>query len=597
MIGEVLRIRYEITQLISESPILQSYAATDKVQSREVCVRVVKDPYSGDSEFVERLGEVVQRLAPVRNPGIEELYEVDEDEKAVFLVGQLTRGSSLGERLQKLATFSVPAAVEILISVCDALQSLHRAGLSHGNVGSHSIWMQPDGEVRLQTAGLWHAYYGNTQAREAMALVGAPYMAPEISRGGLPTPASDVYSAGILLFELVTGRQPYQADGLVAMALQHATEPIPSARQMNGSVPQALDAMIRKAMEKNTSERYRDAGEFLSDLRMLQDALRFGKTLSWPIRQPAPAPAPEPKPDAPRRREPKPVVEKPPKPVRAQSDGDVIPFVKYAIVFFGGIFLVVAALLLYTNFQPTKRITVPDLAGLSMDAAKQALAKMGLKLEEREEQASERIPAGSIISTRPSAKEQVLENSSVEAVVSSGSRFVEVPDLRGVTVDKARDMLQKVGLQLDERTETVRDNNLEAGMIVSQIPPPRSKFDRETKVRVKVSSGKNRARSQDSQDANTKYLYTVHIKLSDIEQPVRVRVDMTDSQGTKTISDEQHSPGDEYDVNAMGFGSDVNFRIFYNGELVKQVSGQQSDSGTGDTGQSDTSTDQTDGGN
>lgn len=573
MIGSVLRVRYELTQQIVENPVFEVFAAQDKVQGREVCVRLLRGQFAKDQDFVETLTQVVKRVAAFHHPNIEELFEVDSDDDAVFVVGQLTKGSSLAERLRKLATFSVPGAVETGIAVCEGLQNLHRSAIAHGDLSGRTIMMQSDGEIRLQTPGFWEAYYTNSSARDSMLALNAAYIAPEVSRGSLPSPSSDVYAVGVILYELLTGRQPYRGETPVAIAVQHATEPVPSPKALNPSVPLALDGIVKKALAKSVDERYRDAGELLSDLRMLQDALRFGKSMPWPPRPiaepvlgeaaastPRPAvPAPAAAAAAPRKR------------VKTTDDADVPVWIRIAIAFFSGLLFVIIVFFMFANFQRPTTVKVPELKRMNETLAGQTLSKLGLRIGTRKEQPSEQVPAGNILSTEPPAGTPMYPDNPVNVVVSTGSKFVEVPDLRGVTADKAKEVLASVGLVLDEdHIEDVPDRNLDKGLIVSQTPPPRGKYERNTRVRVKVSSGGSRVSSSGG-DANTKYLYTIKITLSDVDQPVLLKVDLTDSRGTKTLREEEHSPGDQVQITAEGYGSEVYFRIFYNGELVKEV--------------------------
>jgi serine/threonine-protein kinase len=578
VIGSVLRIRYELTQALAEGPIFRTFAAHDKVQSREVSIRVVKEPFAADPEFIEKLGDVLKRVGSIRHPVLEELYEVDSDESTSFIVGQAIRGSSLGERLRKLATFSVPASVEAAISICDGLSTLHRSNIAHGEITSQTIWMQPDGEVRIQMPDFWEAYIVNDKAKEAYLISSAAYLAPEVSRGGLPTPASDVYSVGVLLFELVTGRQPFRGDTAVAMAIQHATEPPPSAKSMNPSVPQSLDQMIKKALAKRTDERYADASELLSDLRMLQDALRFGKTLNWPLSGASPEAA---EPIVPvvkkKESEPKaPTLARPKREPKEERESDVPVWIKVAIAFVAGLVCVFVGIFFYTNFQQAKKIVVPHLAHLNSTEAASRLQKLGFRLGTTRTETNDQFGTDTVISTTPIAGETEYENSQVSLLVSSGSKFVEVPDLRGVTLDKAKGMLGSLDLQLDDNVEQARDRHLEAGLIISQTPAPRAKFERNTRVHVVVSTGKEAVRDDSGND--TKYVYNIRIKLSDIDQPVTLRVDMTDSKGTKTLVEQKYDPNSDVPVSAEGYGKQVTFRIFYNNELVKQVPVQADES-------------------
>lgn len=571
MIGNVLRIRYQLVQLLYDTPIFRVFAAQDKEASREVSVRVLRERYAGDEKFVAALRDAVRSVSAVIHPGLDSLYEVDTDDDATFIVGELAKGMSLAEKLKKLATFSVPAALEVAISVGEALEALHKAGLAAGDITSNSILVKSDGETKLLNAGLWPAYFENSQARQAVLDAFGPYIAPEISKGSLPNPTTDIYSLGVVLFEALTGRHPYRANDPVALALHHATEPVPSAKELNPAIPQALDQLIKKALAKSPRDRYADAGEMLADLRAIQQALRFGKpvpevaVITAPLDQSAPAkavaPAPAPKPV----REPKPAPPPPP-----ERDGSELPgWIKAIFIFLLGVVFVIVVYFLMANSQTGKSIAVPNLVGMSLDQAQSKVGAAHLSIRQSRQVASDQIAAGTIISTDPPAGAQVFEGRQIDAVVSSGSRFVEVPDLRGMTQDKAKSVLEKAGFGLDSSIDQQPDRNIPIGEITDQVPPPGQKYAKGTKVRITVSSG--RALRSTSSDQNIKYVYTLHIHLTDLQQPATVRIDMTDSRGTKTIREESRNPGETYDVSAEGYGSPVTFRIFYNGELVKQV--------------------------
>ncbi len=574
MIGAVLRVRYELTKKLGETQFFDHYSAHDKVQAREVSIRLIKEPYSEDADLLANLEETVKRLSNVRQSGIEELYEVDSDDAAVFVVGQLTPGASIAERLHKLATFSVPATVEVGIAICEALQTLHRAGFADGDLSGDSIAMQADGEVRLQGAGLWPPFFANQRAREAFLIATADHCAPEVSKGGLPTPASDIYSLGILLFELLTGRKPYSGDSALVLALQHATEPIPSSRQMNPSVPPPLDHIIGKAMAKDPSDRYTDGGEMLSDLRMLQDALRFGKSLNWPLKgeqekaaastASAAALGETDEKSTPRK-------VKPAKQPKPEPEGDLPGWFRAMLYFFSGIAVVVVAAVMYLSTSKPVALKVPQLQNLTFDEAQKRLEGMGLKLSLYKSVPREDVQAGLILSTDPVAGDPIFKNETVKATVSEGSKFVEVPDLRGLTLEKARETLKSVGLDLDERVDRIPDRDLGEGLIVSQAQPARGKFERGTKVHVQVSSGRDRPRVTSAADSGKKYVYTLSVKLTNLDHSVRLRVDMSDARGTKTIIDDEHNPGETVPIKAEGYGNQVQFRIFYDGELVKQM--------------------------
>lgn len=567
MIGSLLRVRYELTALLSQGPVFDLYAARDQVQLRDVSVRMLKPPFGSEEQFVERLRDLVDRASIVQHPGIERLFELDEHEGVPFIVGEPIKGSPLAERLRKLVSFSVPVANSTVISICEGVEALHNSGIVHGDLGLHNITLLADGSTRVQLPGIWDAYSASPTAGAVVLRLMAPYMAPEVSAGAMPSPSSDIYSIGVLLFELLSGRQPYVAETPVALAMKHATAPTPSVKLFNSSVPVVLDEIIKKAMSKDPALRYPTAAALLHDLRILQDAIRFGRSLTWPIGQPEAPPAPGPQP--PPVRPPKPAREE--RIVRTYEDSPDVPlWLKISIAFFSAIALSMLGFWLIFNLNRARDVSVPNLAKMNRAEAERVLKSLGVTLVITREQPSESYPADTIVETDPPANEKVREGGEVRAVISSGSRFVEVPDLRGLTVDQATVALEKLKLRLSDRVPQVPNREIPAGLIVSQNVEPRSKIERGSDVRVEVSSGRTTGDRTDPRDLE-RYAYTLKIKTTGVEESVSVRVVMTDAQGASTIYEQVHEPDDEFEVYAEGYGPEATFRIFYNGTLVKQI--------------------------
>lgn len=567
MIGTTLRVRYQVDSQVGETPLFSQYVARDLLLSKDVCIRVIKEPMAGEREFVDKMTDIVKEMSVLDLPTLQRLITVDSDEKAVFVVTDVPRGRPLLERVRKLAPFSAPVAVSMAIGTCEALATLHRAGKVHGDVGIHNINITSEGETQLEAAGLWQSFSLSQSAGSLMLPLMAPYMAPEVSAGGMPSASSDVYGLGVLLFEMVTGRMPYNADTPLATAMRHTTEPTPSIRQFNTGMPMVLDEIIKKAMCKEPMGRYQSGAEMLADLRILQDALRFGRTLSWPLSLGGQAANLEPQNVAPtmsavsdedkgRNRR------------GANETGDVPPWIKTTIAFLMGVatLLVVSYIVFFLN-RP-EEVKVPPLAGLTVAEATQQLKGRGLELRIADRRASEQIPAEQVIDSSPKEGEQVKKASEVSVIVSAGSKFVEIPDLRGLTVDKAKMLIGSVNLKLSPDVEAVRDPDVEEGMIIGTVPEWGRKVERFSTIRVRVSSGSKRS---DRTTKGEKFLYTLHIKVSGTEQRVLLRVDMTDDEGTKTVHESDQEAGDTVDIQTEGYGSKVVFRIFYDNVMVKQV--------------------------
>jgi serine/threonine-protein kinase len=580
MIGTVLGTRYELTGLLHDGSIFAAYSARDRSNGRDVCVRVIKPPCSKEQPFLEGLSHVVARYRSIQSPGIEPLMDVDEDETSSYVVSELTRGPSLGERIRKLAPFSVPVSVGTSISICQALDAVHRAGLVHGDVSGQNIVIMANGDARLQLTGVWEAYSSSPSAGAIVLPSMAPYMAPEVSSGSMPSAASDVYAVGILLYELLCGRPPYYADTPIATAMKHAAAPTPSVREINPSVPPVLDEIVKKAMAKDPAQRYANAGDLLSDLRLLQDALRFGKSLTWPLRTaPVPGPVPrtpaEPQPVAPRMSAIRPEEEEEPR-QRTRADRDVPVWMMVSIAFLGAVVLSLLGVWLLFNLNKPKLVTVPNIRGLTTAEARQRLEPLKLSLRVASREADDTTEPDKILEVNPDPGQKVREGGRISVVVSAGSRFVAVPDLKGMTVDKAKSVLGNLDLGIDPVTDEASDPKVPLGQVVRQAPAARARVERQSRVKLTVSTGPGERTTRNdpppaTADAPESYLYTLSIRVTGTDRATDVRVEITDTEGTRTVYERRHEPGEMASPPPIkGFGPEATFRIYYDDEMVKE---------------------------
>ncbi|MBX3117802.1 MAG: PASTA domain-containing protein [Fimbriimonadaceae bacterium] len=576
MIGNILRLRYELLENLHDEPLFDVYAARDKVSARDVCIRILKQPYASETKFVTALGEIIARLKDVQSPSLERVLEIDRDEKHTFLVCELSKGTLLSDRIKRLAPFSAPVSLSIAISICEGLTALHRVGLTHGDIGSHNVIVDPEGNAKIKLSAFWPSYSASMTAGSVVLPNMAPYLAPEVSKGDMPTAPSDVYGMGVILFELLTGRKPFVADQPVAMAIKHATDTPPFVKNFNAAVPNALNEIVSKTLSKDPKERYNDAGELLSELRFVQDALRFGRSAAAPAsvapaRSGAAGFTKEPAGVAPKMSAIKEETKAKPKPTKVDDedyDDGVPSWLKMVMIF-------VAALVIFTiggfvmfNMTRPKIVKVPDIRRLTVTEAESRLKQLDLKMRIMRRETSEEFATNTVIEMDPPPSNDSYVGSVIGVVVSDGSRFVEVPDLRGLSVDKAKITLQEIGLVGDDRVDEVRDRQLEPGLVVSHVPESRKRVERGTKVRFRVSS-QTSGRSDRADE--TKYLYTIRIRLTGLTASVGLRVDMTDARGTRTVHEDFHDPDNLVEITAEGYGAEAVFRIFYDGELVKQV--------------------------
>lgn len=577
MIGAVLRGRYELTGLLTEGPVFVAYNAKDRITGRDVTVRMVKEPFAHEPEFLNLLDKVAARYANVRSPYIESITAVDHDEEDAFMVGDLTRAPSLSDRIRKLAPFSIPVSVSTAMSLCRALDVSHRAGIIHGDLGSHNVSVLADGEVRLQMAGVWEAYSGSVSAGAVVLPSMAPYLAPEVSEGANPGVGSDIYAVGVLLYELLSGRQPYFAETPLATVLRHRSQPTPSVRDLNPSVPAVLDEIVKKAMSKDPRERYGSAAEMLTDLRMLQDALRFGRSLTWPLRQGTPGAVPTVRPAqsvAPRMS----AIRDEEDPRDAKPERDVPVWVLMILVALVAVAASMVGIWFLLSMNRPRNVKVPNIRGLTVVEARSLTEKMHLKLQIGNRVQSERVEPDRIVNIHPDASTRVMEGSTLTVDVSAGGKLVDVPDLLGTTPDKARSLLDKSNMKLDTSIGSYPTANLAQGLVSRQTPVAGTKVDRGTQVHVDIN-GPNTpnttapASVSNPPNAHPKaYKYQVDINVGELPGPTRVRVEMEDQGSRVIIYDQTCNPGDSFVAQGIGHGTSATFRVYYNDETTPRTS-------------------------
>ena len=575
MIGLVLNGRYELAGLLNESPIFACYSARDRQTGRDVAIRLLQTNFRNPQLHLA-LAKAVAHQRSIQSTAVETITHFEQDGEHSYMISELTRCPTLADRIKKLAPFSIAVAVSTAISICRAVDAVHHAQVVHGDLNPTNILVLGDGEIKLQLAGIWEAYGSSATAGMSVLPSMAPYLAPEVTRGGMPSVQSDIYAIGVLLYELLTGRLPYRADTAVALTVEHVNAPTPSVKSLNPSVPVVLDEIVKKAMSKDVAERYSSATEMVSDLRILQDAMRFGKTLTWPLlavgtTKTAPKPTSKfqktPQPVAPRMSALRTDEDAEESRRRAREDRDVpIWMMVIASVLFGGLLVTIGAYVMLNLSRP-KLVTVPNVRDMSLTDARNALQPLKLELKVKMRQTDEKVEQDHILEMDPAAGAKVREGERIRVTVSLGTKMVVVPDLTGQTIDKSKQLL--AGLNLESIVQVVGGGEPSAdAQVIRTDPPAKTKIERYSRIKVLVGDKASKPTEKPSSDENL-ISYTYQFILENVDQETAVKVDMTDDFGTKTVFEENKQPGEVIVVNAKGKGAKVTFQIYFDGKLVK----------------------------
>ncbi len=601
MIGHVLAQRYELLGLLADTPVFANYSAKDQQTKRDVTIRLVQAPFRTQISFCMALAHAVKVQQAVNSPQVETITAIGQDSDVTFLVSDLTRSPTIADRIKKLAPFSIAVAVSTGITICRAVDAVHRADVVHGDLNPQNILMLGDGETKLQLAGIWEAYAASPTAGMSVLPAMAPYLAPEITKGGMPSRQSDIYAVGVVLYELLTGRKPYTGDSALAIAAEHVSTPTPSVKDFNPAVPTVLDEIIKMAMAKDPADRYESITDLMSHLRILQDSLRFGKSLAWPLSttsavrdtpKTAAGPAKN-QPVAPRMSALRSDEDAEESRRRAREDRDIpLWMTVIASILSLGLIAVIGAFIMM-NLSKPKLVTVPNIRDMSVEEARTELKRIKVDLKVSRREANEKVEQDHILEMEPPAGEKVREGERVRVVVSSGSKLVTVPDLHGQTVDKAKQVLGV--LNIEPLLQVV--NGVEArsdSVVLRTDPPARSQINRFGRIILivgdqqmlqggepdqkptdqnqkapdqKTSGDPPKAQKPDPDEATNQY--STSIKVAGTDADINVTVDVTDEDGTRTIFNEARKPGERFTVRTRSKYPKVTFQIFFDGELVK----------------------------
>ncbi len=596
MIGELIRVRYEILEEIARTPIFHTFGARDRLRNVEVCVRLVNEPFASEPGFVEALQRVVARCSSLEHPNVARVYEMDEHNGRPFVVTEWIKGTPLSVRIRRLAPMTPSAVCEIGIGICEGLAYAVSAGVVHGDLSAEHVITTLDGRVALINFGMYEAYAGSETAGGVVISRLAPYLAPEVISGGAPTESSDVYAVGVLLFELLTGTHPFSAPTAGAILAKHQLESPPLPRKLNPAIPPALEMIVLRALAKSPEERYSTASALLSDLRKLLDALRFGKRLDADLVEFGKGSGETREPVGEKRQERrlgamvhqqsyrgKPEVARPKSPPSRRSieayQDDVPWWVKAVVYMFVGMLVFGVGGYVYFNLTKARKVEVPQLIGLPYAQARKTAEQVNLELIIVGEEPSERYPQPrTVVWVDPAPGTPVREGSLIRVKLSAGSRTVEVPDVRGLGVAEARSRLEAVDLRVDPNLRWVRSREVGYGMVINTEPGVRERVDRGTVITLVVSSGREPSGEPpvdpSEMVANTWRLsFIVEGKEGEEGKEVMVRVEMTDATRKKRVIYEGlRTVGEEVILeNIEGYGKEALFRIYVDNYLSKTV--------------------------
>ncbi|MFZ5639157.1 MAG: Stk1 family PASTA domain-containing Ser/Thr kinase [Bacillota bacterium] len=621
MIGKLLGNRYEIISQLGGGGMALVYKGRDTLLNRQVTVKLLRPEYTCDEEFVARFRREAQAVAKLSHPNIVSVYDVGQEGDTHYIVMEYVEGKNLKELIREQGVMPVNRAVDIARQICEGLDHAHENGIVHRDIKPHNILVTAGGKVKVTDFGIARAVTSATVTQAGTIVGSVHYFSPEQAKGENTVARSDIYSVGVVLYEMVTGQVPFQGDSPIGVALKHIQEQPPVPSSLNRNISPELEKVILRAMEKDITLRYQSAGDMARDLRTvlcgeISDETRYlnedefaTRVLTAPrIIRKEKAEEDDEDEMAPRRR----------KRVRPMAKAIL------AVLIIG---LLAGAATGINSFLNVPEVTVPDLREATLDTAISTLTGLGLesKIErqyhpqapldtvisqdpepnkkvrkgftvtltvskgpkyvtvpdvrkkelsiaevelgnlgfkvETTDVYSDEVAKGSVVEQTPGADSQAVEGSTVTLEVSMGRepKYVAVPDLRGRTLEDARKMLTDLNLRLSETVNEAPSNDYIPGTIMAQQPSPGDNLQEGEAVQVTLSTGPG-------PEAKTA---TVSVELPDDNITHQVQIVVIDVTGTREVYDETHDAG-EVVTQPVTYYKKGKIQVFVDGKKLKE---------------------------
>ena len=485
LIGKIIGNRYEILEEVGLGGMATVYKAKDHVLNRLVAVKVLKDEFTTDTDFIKRFNTEAQSAASLSHPNIVSIYDVghEDENNLYYIVMELVQGKTLKEIINSEGALSWKWAVNIAMQIASALELAHKNGIVHRDIKPHNIIITEDGIAKVTDFGIAKAVSNSTITAFGTTIGSVHYFSPEQAKGGFTDAKSDLYSLGVVMYEMLTGKVPFDADTPVSVALKHMQEDPKEPIELNPEIPTAVNQIVIKAMQKEPSARYQSATEMIHDLsKALKDpdgdfVIIENKDGGYTRVMQAI------KDDQ----------------VKTNNGEEVKtktnfftehPKAKILIIILGLILLFVVVFLitkLIIDGGINSKVDMPNLVGKTRDEAQQIADDLGVRLEILEVASSD-VEEGKVISQDPEYSETKIDKDTVIKInVSKGPEESELPKLEGLKIDDARKTAETLGITLDEQKQT--SDTVEKDVIIKQDTAVGTLVKPGDTVVVHISSG------------------------------------------------------------------------------------------------------------
>ncbi len=482
--GGKINDRYQIIKTLGEGGMANVYLAYDIILNREVAVKILRGDLANDEKFVRRFQREALSASSLFHPNIVEMYDVGEDNGQYYIVMEYVAGKTLKQLLKKRGHLTITEVVDIMLQLTDAIASAHSSYIIHRDIKPQNVMILENGLIKVTDFGIAMAL-NSTQLTQTNSVMGSVhYLPPEQANGKGCTIRSDIYSMGILMYELLTGMLPYKGDNAVEIALKHLKEPLPSAKEQIPNLPQSLENVIIKSTAKNPKNRYKDSREMFDDLKTALDDSR--------------------------KNEPKYIYEYPEddeentKVITKKELNDIrdnlveneepTPKQKKMLTIILSILAALAVItatlvIILPKVLQRPEIVIPDVKGLTELQAEKKLEKKGFKVADKSKSvASSRYKKGKVVKTSPNIGRKIKKGSEITLYISTGIETIKLKDYIGENAYEVKAVLEKVNglavtIETKETTSDAKEN-----IIIDQAPKKGTKLEKGDTVTLYIKA-------------------------------------------------------------------------------------------------------------
>ena len=485
--GRTLNGRYKIQSLIGTGGMAAVYLAKDLILDRLVAIKVLRLDFRQNDDAMRRFRREALSATQLTHPNIVGVYDVGQSQEMNYIVMEYVEGTDLKDYVRQKGALHPIEAVRIMMQIVSAIAAAHQNRIIHRDIKPQNILIDKEGNVKITDFGIAVALSDTSLTQTNTLLGSVHYLSPEQARGGMVTIQTDIYALGIVLYELLTGKVPFDGESAVSIALKHFQEPLPTIVNPIAMVPQSLENIVLKATAKDPMHRYRSCYEMFQDLKTCLDSTRLYEkkfvpaSFSGETKVLTPIHTQKVKPIQTSKEIP--VVEMDEeKPVKKRRKW---PWLILLLL------ISIVGIMAFVFLQSSpKEVQVPDVTNLTEAAAKTKLADAKLNVTDVIQIKSDEIESGKVIETNPKAGSTVKEKSKIAIKVSSGKEAITMKDYRNKNYEAARDELKKLGFTVEKQEEN--SDSVESGKVISQSIAPNQKVEgKDPVITLVVSKGES----------------------------------------------------------------------------------------------------------